>query len=79
MPETSTQNHTNVLHHWQQSGECIFLAYLTNKVYIYAYFVHFLTHAQPAASPVAGCSCTIPASPTTTGSGALFMAHKLMP
>ena len=30
------------------------------------------------ASRVAGCSCTIPASPTTTGSCTLFIARKLM-
>ena len=30
------------------------------------------------ASPVPGRSCTIPESPTTTGSCALFIARKLM-
>ena len=46
---------------------CIFLAYLS-------YF-----YGSIPASPVAGCSCTIPAlaaSPTTTGSCALFIARK---
>ena len=46
---------------------CIFRAYLCGS--IPGYF---------PASLVAGCSCTILASPTSTGSCALFIARKLM-
>ena len=66
---------------------CISFAFFTNTVYSCAYFVHFLhitayslhiSAGSIPASPVQGCSCTIPASPTTTGSCALVIAGKLM-
>ena len=73
---------------------CISFAYLTNTVYIFAYFKHIFTYnciffaylciflpgpmRSIPASRFAGCSCTIQASPTTTGSCTLFIARKLM-
>ena len=38
----------------------------------------YISAGSIPASQVAGCSCTIPASPTTTGSCTLFIASKLM-
>ena len=38
----------------------------------------YISARSITASRVAGCSCTIPASPTTTGSCTLFIARKLM-
>ena len=69
-----------------------FLAYSTPTVYIFlhmlcilftnncVFLAHFL-HASAGSVPasrVASCSCTIPASPTTTGSCAFFIVRKLM-
>ena len=70
---------------------CIFDLYSLFFTYMYAYFVHIFyiylyilsifTHIFARSIPaslVAGHSCTIPASPTTTGLYALFIASKLV-
>ena len=70
---------------------CIFDQYSLFVTCMYAYFVHMFytylhilsifTHIFARSIPaslVAGHSCTIPASPTTTGLYALFIASKLM-